>query len=192
MQDILPNMDTNDLIHRKTIDHPPGNAAWVLFTVGSFGLAIVLGCDTHRQSVDTAKSAKAQPLFKPEAATLAQQKMCDDQAAKKFHEDESTSLYVGDKPLYSYTSHYDPTVNVCYVRVHTFGANPPSVSDAVYDAFGGRVYASYIWIGDHKKKYWEVPPTECDINIPGKPVERCTSSDEFDELTEKYFGVTMG
>jgi hypothetical protein len=192
MQDILPTMGTNDLIHRKTIDHPRGNAAWILFAVVSFGLEIVIGCDTHRQSVDAAKPGEAQPLFKPEAATLAQQKMCDDQAAKKFHDNESTSLHVGDKPLYSYTSHYDPTVNICYVRVHTFGGTPPSVSDVVYDAFGGRVYASYFWINSQNKKYWEVSPTECDINIPGKPEQKCTTDTEFDELTEKYFGVTIG
>jgi len=156
MQGILPTMGTNDLIHQKAIVHPRGNAAWVLFVIASFGLAIVLGCDTHSLSIGAAKPIAAQPLFKPEAATLAQQKMCDEQASKKFHDDESTSLYTGEKPIYSYTSHYDPLVNVCYVRVHSVGGTPMLVSDVVYDAFGGRVYANFIWIGDQKKKYWEV------------------------------------
>ena len=106
--------------------------------------------------MNAAKPADAQPLFTPEPGTLAQQKMCDEQAAKKFHEDESTALHVGSTPLYSYTSHCDPTVNVCYVRVHSFGGTPPSVSDVVYDAFGGRVYAIYIWVNAQNKKYWEV------------------------------------
>ena len=29
-----------------------------------------------------------------------------------------------------------------------------------------------------------------EIHIPGKPDERCKTDAEFDELTEKYFGVT--
>lgn len=164
---------------------------WVLFASVSLGLAIVLGCDTHSRSVNVAKpTGETQPLFTPEAATLAQQKMCDEQAGKKFHEDERTALHVGEKPLYSYTSHYDPMVNVCYVRVHSYGGTPLMVSDVVYDAFGGRVYASYIWINSQNKKYWEVSPSECDIDIPGKLEEKCTTDTEFDELTEKYFGVT--
>jgi len=160
------------------------------FAALSFGFAIVVGCDTRGLSIYPAKPAGAKPLFKPEAATLEQQKMCDEQAVKKFHDDETTALHIGDKPEYSYTSHYDPAVNVCYVRVHTFGANPPSVTDVVYDAFGGRVFASYIWVNGQNKKFWEVSPSECDIEIPGKPEEKCTSDTEFDELTDKYFGVT--
>jgi hypothetical protein len=114
----------------------------VLFALAAFGLADFIGCDARIQPNKVAKSAEAQPLFKPEAATLTQQKMCDEQAEKKFHDDEGTALYGDNKPIYSYTSHYDPVVNVCYVRIHSFGGKPPSVSDLVYDAFGGRVYAT--------------------------------------------------
>lgn len=155
-----------------------------------------LGCDTHSRSVNEAKpAAEAQPLFKPEAATLAQQKMCDEQAAKRFHEDENSDDFGTKKknpPITSYTSHYDPAVNVCYVRINSFGGvDSAAVSDVVYDAFGGRVYATYIWVNPLKKKFYEVPPSECEINIPGKPLEKCNSSEEFNELAEKYFGVTQ-
>lgn len=95
-----------------------------------------------------------------------------------------------DKSLDTYTSHYDPRVNVCFVRVNSFGsAGPASVTDVIYDAFGGRVYATYIWVNPLKRKFWEVPPSECDVEIPGKPEEQCTSTDAFNQLTEKYFGV---
>ena len=53
----------------------------------------------------------------------------------------------------------------------------------VYDAFGGRVYANYLWTTNPQGR------TKCEIDIPGKPVENCNSGEEFDALTEKYFGV---
>ena len=137
------------------------------------------------QSVSAAKpTVKAQqPLFTPEAATLAQQKMCDEQAAKKFKENGHASS------LDTYTSHYDPIVNVCFIRVEAYAGNPMVLTDVVYDAFGGRVYAKYLWTNPHNKRFWEVSPSECEIHIPGKPDETCRSAKEFDELTEKYFGV---
>ena len=67
--------------------------------------------------------------------------------------------------------------------------NGSIVSDVVYDAFGGRVYATYIWINSEGKKFWEVAPTECEIDIPGNPDQHCKSDTEFDELTEHYFGI---
>ncbi len=170
------------------------DSACASLTAVCFGLAILLGCDTRSRSANAAKHpGEAQPLFSPVAATLAQQKMCDEQAAKRFHEDENSDdfhLKKKNPPISSYTSHYDPTVNVCYVRINSFSANPASVSAVVYDAFGGRVFASYVWVNPQGKQFWEVSPSECDIEIPGKPDEKCTTDTQFDELTEKYFGVT--
>ena len=81
-------------------------------------------------------------------------------------------------------------MNVCYIRVHSLAGNPPLVTDVVYDAFGGRVYANYMWVNSQNKKYWEVSPSTCEIHIPGKPDETCKTDAEFDRLTETYFGVT--
>jgi hypothetical protein len=169
---------------RKGISVKSANSAWVLLAVVSIGLGTLLGCDTHSRSVNAAKpAAEAQPLFTPVAATLAQQKMCNEQAAKRFSENEHGTLD-------AYTSHYDPTVNVCYIRVNSTSAKKfVMISDVVYDAFGGRIYANYIWINSQNKKYWEVSPSTCEILIPGKPDETCKTAAEFDELTEKYFGV---
>jgi hypothetical protein len=116
------------------------NSAWVVFTVVCFGLGILVGCNTHSRSVNAAKPAgEAQPLFTPVTASLAQQKMCDEQATKKFRE-----YTVGNNALSSYTSRYDTSVNVCYIRVDCVGGGKPATeTDTVYDAFGGRVYAAY-------------------------------------------------
>jgi hypothetical protein len=135
-------------------------------------LGILGGCDSQKTvsaaEPTTPKPADARPLFTPEAASLAQQKMCDEQAGKRFRERTPGSLD-------SYTSHYDCRVNVCYTRQRAW---PPN--DVVFDAFGGRVYASYIW---------NSPEVHCEIYIPGKPTKTCHSDKEFDELTEKYFGL---
>jgi hypothetical protein len=153
------------------------NSAWGLFAVVCFGLGIISGCDTHHQSVSVAKPAvAAQPLFTPEAASLAQQKMCDEQARKRSHEDTHGTWD-------DYTSHYDPTVNVCYIRATIYVGG--AVSHSVSDAFGGRLYA--IWASSQDKKAREL----CEIYIPSKPVQKCNSIEDFNELTEKYFGVTQ-
>ena len=170
------------------------DSAWVLSAVVCFGLAVLFGCTSHSRSANPPKPiSEAQPLFTPVVASLAQQKMCDEQAGKKFREnDGSDDIPKSRSTISSYTSHYDPTVNVCYIRVNSTSAEKfPTVVDVVYDAFGGRVYANYMWINSQNKKYWEVPPSKCEIYVPGKATEACHSDSEFDELTEKYFGVTQ-
>jgi hypothetical protein len=113
--------------------------------------------------------------------------MCDEQAAKRFNEYTPAK----DRDLDSYTSHYDPIVNVCYVRIDRLSSEggAPSSSVIITDAFEGRVYADYFWINPHGKKYWEVAPSDCQVSIPAKDTIKCNSSDEFDSLTEKYFGT---
>jgi hypothetical protein len=78
-------------------------------------------------------AGEALPLLTSEAATLAQQKMSDEQASKKFSEN-------GHGSFDTYTSHYDPVVNVCYIRVHSFSAQIAVFSYVFYDAFGGRTF----------------------------------------------------
>ncbi len=91
---------------RKGTSVKARNSAWVLCTVVLFGLGMLLGCDAHSRSVNAVKpGGEAKPLFTPVAASLAQQKMCDEQAAKKFSEN-------GHGSYDTYTSHYDPMVNV--------------------------------------------------------------------------------
>lgn len=121
----------------------------------------------------------------PRLATLAQQKMCAEQAEKQFN---STSASQGSA---NFTSHYDARANVCYIMVHDAGVSygNRTVSDVVYDAFEGRVYANYIFINSQKKYDWEVAPAECDVKPRGQAEITCKSSDEFEELIDKYFGI---
>jgi hypothetical protein len=114
--------------------------------------------------------------------------MCDEQAAKRFHENEQwDQRFLGNMQSTvdrGYTSHYDPKVNVCYVRLHSIGET--SIAETVFDAFEGREYASFA--GSEPKNGVAKPPL-CEIRIPGKPAQDCHSADEFNSLVEKYFGV---
>jgi hypothetical protein len=81
--------------------------------------------------------------------------------------------------------------NVCYIMVHYLDMSHgyPSASDTVYDAFEGRRYATYIWINSQNKKFWEVAPAVCSIRPLGQDEMSCKSSDEFERLVDKYFGI---
>lgn len=120
---------------------------------------------------------------KPRHATLSQQKMCAEQAAKRFKED-----YKGATA--EFTSHYDAKMNVCYMLVHHYpeGASL-GWSEEVFDAFEGRQYAYVLWLPKANKKYWEVPPVECSIKPIRDEKRLCHSVDEFTALIEKYFGI---
>jgi hypothetical protein len=107
--------------------------------------------------------------------------MCADQARKTFNEDNPT------RPEHAidfeYTSHYDASANVCYIMTHTVIVKDKgfSISSAVYDAFEGRGYASFIKI--------EKDVMECYISRPGHDKENCESLDDFERLVDNYFGV---
>jgi hypothetical protein len=124
----------------------------------------------------------------PRLATLSQQKMCAEQADKQFN------IYgapeTGDTAT-DYVSHYDARANVCYMMIHHGGMSfgNARVSYVVFDAFENRDFANYIWINSGKKNAWEVAPAECDVKPRGQQEITCKSSEEFDSLVEKYFGI---
>jgi hypothetical protein len=114
-------------------------------------------------------------------ATLAQQKMCAEQADKAFN--GSAASEKGKNT--SYVNHYDARANVCYVIVHeVMGNGSQGYSYFIRDAFEGRIYGSLIVIG------YNPNPAECDVTPHGQETIRCKSSDEFDALVAKYFGMS--
>jgi hypothetical protein len=110
--------------------------------------------------------------------------MCGEQAEKQFRAN-------GFDKSSEYASHYDARANVCYMMIHTVSATKASASDieTVSDAFEGRDYGTYAWVNAQNKKYWEVAPWACAVYPRGQPEIRCKSSDEFDALVDKYFGI---
>jgi hypothetical protein len=126
---------------------------------------------------------------KPRAATLSQQKMCAAQAHQKFVE-----TYPAEDPNAPtvYTSHYDPRVNVCFMMVHRITTNQDSsmIWYEVDDAFEGRVYASYLSVNS-TKAVGQVTPRDCTVRPFGEQPTTCKSSDEFEALVEKRFGIAL-
>jgi hypothetical protein len=54
------------------------------------------------------------------------------------------------------------------------------------DANERRQYATYLWISRQDKKYWEVPPTTCELTPSLREKKFCTSREEFDAFIASY------
>jgi hypothetical protein len=59
----------------------------------------------------------------------------------------------------------------------------------VYDAFEGRVYGDFVLVYSLNNKGGEVTPASCWVKPLGHAKIQCKSSDEFEELADKYFGI---
>ncbi len=160
-------------------------------------ISTLVACNTPQpvkqvaQPVQPTQSPTLEDQSQPRVATLEQQKMCSEQAEKQFNASEQSAKKFGASGVSDYTSHYDARANVCYMRIYANSASKNVVSfvETVFDAFEGRGYASYIWVNAGKKQYWEVAPKTCLVHPRGQPEIKCKSSDEFDALVEKYFGI---
>jgi len=123
------------------------------------------------------------PKSEPRQATLAQQKMCADQAKKFYNEPDFKS-----KDFTEYTSHYDPRMNVCYVMIRSdLHIGKHSVAFQIFDAFEGTERA-------HMQMQVEGPiseqqPYACSVKPIGQKEIYCKTEEEFDNLIKKHFGM---
>ena len=115
------------------------------------------------------------------------QAKCAAQARKEF---EYEGL-VG-KDMAGYESHYSPEMKRCFVATSLTDAktNPKVIwtTRTVVDAFEGKECATYVWHTEEGKKYWEVPPFQCEVTVPSGEKKICHSDDEFEELIKPYMG----
>jgi hypothetical protein len=133
--------------------------------------------------------------------SLQQQEICAKQAKAYFQEynaeDQKASTADYKSIGGDYVSHYNTKLNKCFVLVSSNGERPggqTSVSTQLVDAFERRTYADYWWRSQKDKKYWEVPPTTCELTPKGKPAlnedqretTNCSSKGEFDAFVAKY------
>jgi hypothetical protein len=132
---------------------------------------------------------------KPRAGSLSDQRMCAIQAKKAYSE---TDFAKPDPDFITtaneYTNHFDAKANVCYIMVHIYKISRKdktrTVSYVVWDAFEGRVYANFLSINlNGAKADYLVEPMECSIKVPGQKEQSCKTTEEFEELVEKNFGV---
>jgi hypothetical protein len=54
------------------------------------------------------------------------------------------------------------------------------------DANERRQYATYVWISRKDKKYWEVPPTVCELSGSLSDKKNCATREEFDKFVAGY------
>src|SRR5437762_3175471 len=109
------------------------------------------------------------------------QSKCAEQARREFNA-------AGYKPnnMASYLNHYNLKLNKCFMQVESYDSSRPKAviftNRTVSDAFEGKVYGTYIWRTVEGKKYWEVPPLQCQVVLPSGEEQRCKSDDEFKDL----------
>jgi hypothetical protein len=162
----------------------------ILFTFAATISFAIGGCSpTNPKTPASTETADA-------TATLAQQKMCAEQAKVSFDEFEKAPTQ-GLRIMtlsQSYTNHFDIKTTTCYVEIFdsfsTDGGKTMTTSKVVSDAFEGREYASYMWSSDKTKKYWEVKPMMRSVKPRKQSEITCQSDDEFNSLVLKHFGTS--
>lgn len=169
--------------------------------VGIFCLFLfvsIVSCTESGKPAETEQNKAAETSISAQGrrqATLAEQKMCADQAKRFFTDEIRTQIQIRATVMVppDYIDHYDAKANACYVAILRFdsidGGKTMTTSVGVFDAFENTSYATYVWTSDKVKKYWQVKPTMCTVSPPGLSTVTCTSDGEFDELVEKYFGL---
>jgi hypothetical protein len=156
-----------------------------------YTLALVLllsGCSVSKPSTENQEQERR-------TATLAQQKMCADQAKKVFDGLDTGSGKYEDYTRYDYYSHYDPKMNVCYFMTVSYGIMKLNMGRGatlvVTDAFEGQTYASFLRLAKSGEADYEAKPMECSVKPQGQDEIVCHNQEEFEALVKKYFGVTQ-
>jgi hypothetical protein len=87
-----------------------------------------------------------------------------------------------------YQSHYNTKLKKCLLLIEATRMLGGENMTTVYlsDAYERRPYANYMWMSRKDKKYWEVPPTECELVPSLRNKRNCTSREEFDAFVAEY------
>jgi hypothetical protein len=128
-----------------------------------------------------------------QSQSLDLQATCAAQAKKSFYEAEaewkSDPYSKGFTTLSNdYQSHYNTKLKKCLMLVETIRmfANEQNITVYLTDAYERRIYANYQWISRPNKKYWEVPPSTCELIPSLKDKRHCNSREEFDAFVADY------
>ncbi len=154
-------------------------------------LALLASC-ASKPEPQSVKAATAEPATESSRPSLAQQKMCAEQAQKTFDDYKVETRSMADQIVrLDYTSHFDPRRNVCYVRIQhiNLAGGVSTTSTFVLDAFERRIFANYGWSNPQHRPASEVTPLICEVHPPNQDKITCGSGDEFNALAEKWFGV---
>jgi hypothetical protein len=61
-----------------------------------------------------------------------------------------------------------------------------AITAELTDAIERQTYATYGWLSDEKKKYWEVAPMTCELRPSLSDKRYCKDRDEFDAFVAPY------
>jgi hypothetical protein len=106
--------------------------------------------------------------------------MCAEQA-KKFYTEDTDYSEPGEHDLKNeFTSHFDASSNVCYVRIdyNIIKDKTITLRSFVFDAFEGRGLASYLWFSEENKKAGQIKPLDCQVRPIKGETMYCSSSGE--------------
>jgi hypothetical protein len=121
------------------------------------------------------------------SVSLELQEKCARQAREEFKHEGLEGKQMAD-----FSNHYNPKLGKCFAEVEYTDVKTPGgifVSRTVVDAFEGKVYGSYMWNNNTKKKYWEVPPLKCSVTMLSGEERQCHSDDGpegFNALVKQY------
>ena len=129
------------------------------------------------------------------AQTLDQQERCATQAKRSFQDIAARDLAeqkqlggMSRRISADYQSHYNTKIGKCLMLVETTDMLGGENSTTAYliDANECRPYATYVWISRKDKKYWEVPPTACELAPSLREKRDCKTREEFDAFVAEY------
>jgi hypothetical protein len=111
------------------------------------------------------------------------QAKCSDQARKAF-----TLSGLKESEGATYQNHYNVKLNKCFIETQNQSVRGKTIWTFrnVYDAFEGRLYGTYAWHTEDNKKYWEVKPTMCEVELRSGENQTCQSDEEFSKLVQGY------
>jgi hypothetical protein len=142
-----------------------------------FLVLLVVGCN----KVPEPTSPVAQS--KPKKADLELQEQCAKQAREEFKQ-------AGWDKDSNFTNHYNEKLNRCFMLIEKTDAklDPGTIwrTKILADAYEGRTIGLFSWHTEKGKKYWEVPPFQCEMMPPSGEKAICKSEAEFDEFVKTY------
>jgi hypothetical protein len=140
------------------------------------GVLTVLVYRQRRQIQELTKRDTA-----PNPASLELQEKCAKQAQIYLSQFET-------RDVVETRNHFNVGLNKCFVetRAVKFEFGNHSETRVVNDAFEGKEYGLYMFVGEPKKPDYAVEPADCKVTaISGEEIV-CHSSDEFDALVKKF------
>jgi len=119
--------------------------------------------------------------------TLAEQATCSQQAEHLFRSLGYSTASKAPNSQY-FSSHYQLSTHRCFIEIETteWNTKQMDVLKLLLDAIGRQQLGTYFWMSRDGKKYWEVPPAQCNVIAQNGEKKDCNSEDEFAALARQY------